>query len=294
MAAEHLTTDEVWKSIPRLPGHEVSDQGRIRSYWKRVNTFHGATRHLVSEPRILNPTVSARGYHTIRAMDNQGVHRTCQLHRLVLEVFVGPCPDGHEGCHKDGSRTNSVLDNLYWGTRRDNCGDTRRHGRMKIKFSDTDKDKMVEMSCAGMTGEEIADHFDASQGHVSKVLIDRGLRTQRTNFTADEIQTAITFRRENVSIAEVAKRLSTTPKVLDSILRRALGTSVIKPDSDPLYVAIGEGKKRRRNLSEEERKLLFEMAGHGFPVNEIAKRLNATPGMIRWRINHDSRRTRSA
>lgn len=35
------------------------------------------------------------------------------VHRLVLETFVGPCPDGLECCHKDGNKSNNDLSNLY-------------------------------------------------------------------------------------------------------------------------------------------------------------------------------------
>lgn len=36
------------------------------------------------------------------------------VHRLVLEVFFGPCPDGHEADHLDFDRANNEADNLRW------------------------------------------------------------------------------------------------------------------------------------------------------------------------------------
>jgi len=38
----------------------------------------------------------------------------------VLEAFVGPAPEGHEGLHGDGDPANNRLDNLRWGTRSEN------------------------------------------------------------------------------------------------------------------------------------------------------------------------------
>jgi hypothetical protein len=38
---------------------------------------------------------------------------------LVLEAFIGPCPEGMEAKFKDGNRMNAVLDNLYWGPKGD-------------------------------------------------------------------------------------------------------------------------------------------------------------------------------
>ena len=49
-------------------------------------------------------------------------------HRLVLESFVGPCPDGCEARHLDGNRLNNRVENLAWGTHRENMDDMDRHG----------------------------------------------------------------------------------------------------------------------------------------------------------------------
>ncbi len=53
-----------------------------------------------------------------------------RVNRLVLESFVGPCPEGMECCHRDGNRFNNCLDNLRWGTRSSNREDQRIHGTL--------------------------------------------------------------------------------------------------------------------------------------------------------------------
>jgi hypothetical protein len=54
----------------------------------------------------------------------------CAIHRLVLEAFVGPCPNGFEACHNDGDRQNNRLENLRWDTRSGNHSDKEQHGTM--------------------------------------------------------------------------------------------------------------------------------------------------------------------
>jgi hypothetical protein len=54
-----------------------------------------------------------------------GVRR--QVHRLVLEAFVGPCPDGMECCHEDGDSTNNRVDNLRWDTHEANVRERLEH-----------------------------------------------------------------------------------------------------------------------------------------------------------------------
>jgi hypothetical protein len=39
------------------------------------------------------------------------------VHHLVLEAFVGPCPEGMECLHGDDIPDNNILSNLQWGTR---------------------------------------------------------------------------------------------------------------------------------------------------------------------------------
>lgn len=53
---------------------------------------------------------------------------TKKVHRLVLESFVGPCPQEMEALHRDGNKINCRLDNLHWGSRSQNCVDRVRHG----------------------------------------------------------------------------------------------------------------------------------------------------------------------
>lgn len=47
---------------------------------------------------------------------------------LVLEAFVGPCPEGMECCHWDDNQSNNRLDNLRWDTHANNVRDGYRNG----------------------------------------------------------------------------------------------------------------------------------------------------------------------
>lgn len=54
--------------------------------------------------------------------------KTMRLHNLMLVTFVGPRPDGMEGCHNDGNPLNNVPANLRWDTHQANMLDMYRHG----------------------------------------------------------------------------------------------------------------------------------------------------------------------
>jgi hypothetical protein len=121
-----------WRPIPGFPGYEVSDTGRVRSYWRRWFRGVGRGRGCAWLPgntsREMRFRVDPRtGYCHVQLRRDGKAHQR-YLHRLVLEAFRGPCPPGHETRHLDGVRSNNVLTNLAWGTKAENEADRHRHG----------------------------------------------------------------------------------------------------------------------------------------------------------------------
>lgn len=80
--------------------------------------------------RALTPTpVGKKVAHLKVSLSRDGKQTTFLVHRLVLEAFVGPCPEGMEACHDpDPDPTNNRLDNLRWDTPKANGQDRIRHG----------------------------------------------------------------------------------------------------------------------------------------------------------------------
>ena len=54
------------------------------------------------------------------------------VYRLVLEAFIGPCPEGKQAAHLDGNVKNSQLPNLAWVTPSENCGHKKIHGTLLL------------------------------------------------------------------------------------------------------------------------------------------------------------------
>jgi hypothetical protein len=116
-----MLSDERWLPAPGFDGYEVSDHGRVRSWRTPAPGRRRAT------PLILRPCVRPHGHLQI-APCRDGRNVSVYVHRLVLEAFVGPAPEGTEGCHNDGNAANNRLDNLRWDTHTENNRDRQRHG----------------------------------------------------------------------------------------------------------------------------------------------------------------------
>jgi len=74
--------------------------------------------------RILKQTSQNQGYLYV----NLGPDRWL-VHTLILTAFICPRPLGYQGCHRNDVKTDNVLNNLYWGTRKENAVDAELNGR---------------------------------------------------------------------------------------------------------------------------------------------------------------------
>lgn len=120
---------ENWKPVVGYEElYEVSDQGRVRSVDREVETSyqHGPVVKKY-KGRVLRPSADKDGYLRVY-LSWKGQVSTRFVHRLVLEAFRGTCPPGHQACHYDDEPTNNRLENLRWDTNSANNLDMVRNG----------------------------------------------------------------------------------------------------------------------------------------------------------------------
>ncbi|HBQ0498342.1 TPA: hypothetical protein L7J05_003904 [Klebsiella pneumoniae] len=79
---------EIWKPVVGYEGrYEVSNFGNIRSLSNyRKGLFHNNIAHFIQN----------KGYHYVSIRDASGKSKRLAVHRIVLEAFVGPRPDGKQ------------------------------------------------------------------------------------------------------------------------------------------------------------------------------------------------------
>lgn len=120
---------ETWRAVVGFEGfYEVSDLGRVRSLDRVIEQIRrGCIVRFPVRGRILASGSHPSGHHSVVLWVN-GEKCTRCVHRLVLEAFVGPRPDGKECRHLNGVPSDNRLANLVWGTRRENFNDRTRLG----------------------------------------------------------------------------------------------------------------------------------------------------------------------
>lgn len=103
---------ENWLPVVGYEGlYDISDRGRVWSHITGIflkpgfNPANGKVHVTLNRPRKIR-----------------------YIHHLVLEAFVGPRPEGKEGCHFNDIGTNNWVGNLRWDTRSANKFDAVRNG----------------------------------------------------------------------------------------------------------------------------------------------------------------------
>ena len=111
--------------VPHDSGYMVSDLGRVKSLQRLIRCGGGYRKS--NEVILKSWVVKNTGYLQVVLTGR----KKYAVHRLVLEAFVGPPPDGHECAHGDGDRKNARLSNLRWATKLENQADVLMHGNRK-------------------------------------------------------------------------------------------------------------------------------------------------------------------
>lgn len=157
---------EQWLPLPGWEAYyEVSNAGKVRSIERLRPDYRLHTKRRFAG-KELNIQTAPNGYSVVYlAVRESGKKRKrAYLHRLVLETFVGPCPDGHWCAHNNGVRSDCRLENLRWDTPANNQADKRKHGTYacgsKIPWSKlTEKEVIKIRKMRGLSDPQIAAKF---------------------------------------------------------------------------------------------------------------------------------------
>lgn len=116
-----------YRIVSGYPAYRVGSDGSLWTLyrWKSRGHNKGQVR-VLGEEWVLMPArnISPTRYREVKLV---GLGKI-KLHFLILEAFVGPRPEGMEGCHKDDNKLNNSADNLRWDSHSGNMIDRVKNG----------------------------------------------------------------------------------------------------------------------------------------------------------------------
>ena len=150
--------------ISDLPGFEVSEKGDV---WRTCNGEHKYK---------LTPFVGKRGYYNFYVrFGNKRKH--LKLHRLLAKAFIPNPQNLSEVMHLDGNKLNNNLDNLAWGSHKDNLSAKNWHhnrgencGASKLTWPIVKVIRELVRRKCPVTQTRLAEYFNVTQSAISNIV----------------------------------------------------------------------------------------------------------------------------
>ena len=120
-----------------------------------------------------------------------------KIHILVLTSFTGRRPNGMVVCHIDGDKSNNRLDNLRWGTPKENIGDKIKHGThrsgskintAKLTISDVTyiRKNFKKVNATRSNRKELAEKFNVSKKTITDIALGRRFKEELDEIGSEE------------------------------------------------------------------------------------------------------------
>lgn len=145
----------IWSAlIPNKKGRRYADHWSLKKSWK-----------------------SQDGYYICSLRGDDGKEYRKLSHTITLLAFVGERPKGYDALHGNGVPNDNRIENLRWGTRKENMEDARRHGTLArreknghAKINTLKAKAVVELAAMGWTQRDLGLLMNVSQATISAIV----------------------------------------------------------------------------------------------------------------------------
>jgi hypothetical protein len=170
--------DDHFRPIKGFPGYRVSKVGVVQSCWSR----HARPARMTGTWLPLSPIRRRWGHLTVN-LSRAGKKTSRPVHRLVLEAWVGPCPEGLIRCHNNGLPWDNRVENLRRDTYQANSYDSLRHGTRATgsrcrssKLAEDDVQEIRRLRAEGVRTGELARRYGVTRKNIEAIVYRRSWR----------------------------------------------------------------------------------------------------------------------
>ena len=188
-----LNNFEYWRPLPGWEGYyEISSLGRVKILPRIINIGKDKSPRF-SKAKIMKPGYNGNGYLCFAAVIKGKKIQKFSNHRAIALAFIPGVGDVVR--HIDGNKLNCCVENLCWGTLKDNSEDSERHGtrphgtgRWNARLNEDDIPRIFSMKNSGMTFTEMAKVFGVARSTISNVIYRSHWKIAKARFGLNNIQ----------------------------------------------------------------------------------------------------------
>lgn len=169
--------NEEWRPIAGFEGrYEVSNLGRVRSFLQ-IGRGNEPWR-IVAMPHFLSTAPNSCGYPVVTLCGGHTISQPLCVHSLVMGAF-GSAPPFLGACvrHLNDVKADNWIENLAWGTPKQNGEDKAKNGRAakgegnnKAKLTADDVMEIRRLAGIGIFHRKIALQFGISRPAISYIV----------------------------------------------------------------------------------------------------------------------------
>lgn len=166
---------ETWKTIEGYPDYAISDMGQVKRLTSRTCAKAGS----ILKQAWSGGRKADKRYLIVDLCRLGEGKRTCSVHVLVAEAFLGARPEGMVPNHMDGDRSNNAASNLEWVTQSRNVkhayelglADAKGEANGQAKLT-TEQVTSIRRESTGRWGEytALARAYDVSPRQIADII----------------------------------------------------------------------------------------------------------------------------